>query len=99
VSDLTAFLQARLDEVEVRAREHHARYCGTPVELGDCDCALPIGYVIADLAAKRQIVTEDADDGGDGLYLDGVWSEHQRVLCLLAQPFSIHVDFDPGWKL
>jgi hypothetical protein len=93
VSDLTTFLAARMDEVEARGREQHAHYCGTPVESGDCNCALPIGYVLADLAAKRRLIEQIS--GVPRRF--AIWGT--VVLELLAQPFSDHEDFDPGWRL
>lgn len=53
-------------------------------------------YVLADLAAKRQMVEWFAPHLGDG---DGYALAAEHALTALAQPFADHPDFRPEWKL
>jgi hypothetical protein len=104
MSDLTKFLEARYDEAETHARDVHERRCGTSPELVtdpldrpmpvECECDWPIVGVLADLAAKRAIVQE-YDHSYRTSHEPGLYT----AVRLLAQPFSQHADFDPGWKL
>lgn len=134
---LTAFLLARYDEAEAHARAMHERRCGTSPELVvdplgrpmpvECECDWHVVGVLADLAAKRRIITEvhcraadhPAYGNGDPEWVSGLEKEACAgcgtggpyddflvdtvddcpTLRLLAQPFSEHADFDPGWRV
>lgn len=55
---------------------------------------------IADIASKRAIV--DLDEAIP-MRLEGDWDAgrndlHWDVLCLLAQPYDDHPDYDPTWR-
>lgn len=58
-ADLVAFLRARLDEDERTAWQLHARTCGHDATTVDaaCDCDWHVGRILADVAAKRAVLT------------------------------------------
>lgn len=52
--------------------------------------------ILLEVTAKRAII-EVAEPDTDGGYIDGWWNEHDRVLRLLAAPFSDHPDYREEW--
>lgn len=112
---LTEFLAARYAEAEAHARDVHERRCGTSPELVadplgrpmpvECECDWHVVGVLADVAAKRRIVGMYRSATEDFIHFDQTHDEFtnevtlETVVELLAQPYSQHADFDPGWKL
>lgn len=113
MNDLVAFLNARLDDVELA--DWHARDCQThrqmpansPLGLGgapmSCTCRVP-AFVLADVAAKRQIIEEHYNDHGlcnvcaDEPHYDATWRPYPcKTLRLLALPSADHPDYRKEW--
>jgi hypothetical protein len=121
VSDLVAFLRARLNEAEARAKfavslSHgddpdwhewyewgwHSEYReGGSGSMFLPGCPSP-AQVLREVEAKRRIIDLDGDwpygaEMEAGEAVTG-WSDAiDRVLRLLALPYSDHPDYDPAW--
>ncbi len=113
MSDLVAFLRARLDEDEVSARlqdEHQSGLTHPFDPRNPCDPT----RVTADVAAKRAVIDLHPhywytdEEPGFGMWLpecgchrDGLTGGHGwcPTLLALAQPFAAHSDFDPAWRI
>ncbi len=110
MSDLAAFLRARLREDEAAARggfpaEPHSISCGyDQIEFSQpCDCGIP-ARVLADVAARREVLllASDRADGdedspwGEGSY--SVASHMGFVLRHVAAVYADHPDYDPAWR-
>jgi hypothetical protein len=97
VSDLTAFLQARLHE------ELNDWGCPDVGEYADCDTrsnrlvwyAEAAGYIVA--SHKPEPWTGRLDDGLECQCCAGGWP--CRTVKSLAQVYQAHPDFDPRWRL
>lgn len=93
MSDLVAFLNARLDEDERHAPDVHdisADGFTVPETSHDCICGHP-ARVLREVEAKRKILAEHEDNGCSDL-------EFHRILEKLAAVWSEHPDYDPAWS-
>ena len=110
MSDLTAFLSARLDEAEAAANEiHRPCVCGSVDRDGEfdpdpiwCSCDYP-ARVLRDVKAKRKILAEYKpaarfDGPGEPEYAYG-WAEGLGMAVrALAAVYSDHEDYRPEWQ-
>jgi Family of unknown function (DUF6221) len=108
MSDLTAFLAARLGEDEAGGYpDVHERSCATagPISF-PCDCAYP-ARVLREVEAKRKILAEHRlDDMVPGVCYRcryGVPAHWESTpypcptLRALAAVYAGHPDYDPAW--
>jgi len=103
-SAVIVFLNARLDEQEQAQADTggngpsgwHDFSCALVASEGfrDCDCGVPT-YVLADIAAKRDIVAHFPGD----LAEEASWLPYHLILRSLACAYSSHPDFDPAWRV
>lgn len=120
MNDLVVFLNARLDEREAKARAsggEDPKDWFTVGGLSDSDAwnldladaehivANNPAHVLADVAAKRQIIEEHRDDEGwclrcaDPPQYDAEWHKYPcRTLRLLALPYASHSDYREAWR-
>lgn len=91
MSDLAAFVLARVAETESEAQEA-VEYEDNVWETAGW---LPPSRVLAECEAKRRIVTDY------GLYEQpprrNLSLFGERILRIMARPYSDHPDFDPAW--
>lgn len=113
--DVIEFLRARLDEDEkiAQATDGDEEVEWFAEQAGDRHHNLPevgkhIGRwlptrVLAEVAAKRAVITDHADalqqrrDRPGDVATTGWILGTLRAIYLLAQPYSSHPDFDPDW--
>jgi len=112
VDDLAAFLNARLDDVEVS--DWHARDCQTHRQMPansplglvgvplSCNCRVP-DWLLADVAAKREIVKLCAwvnldENRKFSELMAGRAQEARSVLRELALPYAYHPDYREEWR-
>lgn len=87
MTDLMAFLRARLDERAADATRIHRDDCDSAIAPdfpGPCDCGEP-AWVLREVEAKRR-------------QLDLVNSPGPMELRLLAFSYSDHPDYDETWR-
>lgn len=99
--DLPTFLAQRYDEQEADARVIAA---GVDMTSGGPFAVDHPAYVLADLAAKRRIVSLFSPTLADEMRAaSGEWDEvafrGDQALRALASVFADHPDFRPEWKL
>lgn len=111
MSDIVAFLEARIEEDQINAtmRTVHAEGCDwLPDESGytyPCDCGVP-ERLLAECASRRAII-ELHPRAGDGCCSTCVtdWGQQETeqfpcpTLRAVAAPYASHEDFDPDWRL
>jgi hypothetical protein len=101
MTDLMAFLKARLDADQAEADRIHDIFCdihrGFAGERGDCDCGEP-ARVLAEVAALRRIV-ELHDTIPEEEYC--AWCDERKpcqTLRLLATIWADHPDYREEWR-
>lgn len=105
MSDVAAFLRARLDDDMESAGFLHVTDCDHPEDpfACRCDCGVP-QRVLRDVEAKRRIVTDyervraERKARPDDLALAGALLALHGAVRALAGPFSDHPDYDPAWS-
>ncbi len=105
MDDLIAFLRARWDEAEARAKRI-AAYGGCCSGC-HCGCNDP-AYVLADIASKRKILDVLAPDltapvitiNGPGVFVSSASRRGRaRIMArLFAEPYVDHDDYQTGWR-
>ena len=109
-ADLVEFLNARLDEDEVAARDllkpyawgYSVFYEASQEELAHIERYRP-ARVLADVQAQRAILAEH--ERRAKLIVDGYYDDHADLVDLdwlvrlLAQPYADHADYRQDWRI
>jgi hypothetical protein len=113
MDDLIAFLRARLDEREAKARrakpgpwfDDGGSVCATHptdqvvdyTESAEHIAANDPEFVLADVDAKRRVIDEWRAEDSYGWY-EGYRDAIEHVLQLLALPYAGHADYREKWR-
>jgi hypothetical protein len=106
MASIVTFLRARYDEDAARQRspfeQWHHRDCealpdllSPDAETGACTCGVP-EHVLADIAAKREVVRWHNEDEACSVCLDDV--NGCPLYRALALPYAKHPEYDGEWR-
>ena len=107
MSDIVAFLQARLDEDEAIGRKDGLILMddsgSSLLYVWSDEVIINAARVLREVEAKRRIIASANDwpyGAGDPENVESGWRDHADVtLRLLAFPYFDHPDYDPAWAV